>query len=324
MKRFFQSEAGAAVLWVVSSIVMGAVIAPWLYQGGKAFSAAAEKKDFPVILEWLGAACGRAGFSRYYGRALVASAIILLPFLFSRIRGLRALDGGTVDSWVWISWRMRVIQISAGFLIAGGMLWMLGVILEAFGAYAIKPNSMLLGKVLEKTIGPVVVVSLLEEWLFRGILLGLWLKFSKPMAACVGTSLYFAFVHFLRLPEGAVIGNPASLLAGFELLGKILLHFSNPQFFITDFATLFIIGIILAWARVRTGALWFSIGLHAGWIMAFKSYNLLYRSVSNHPLHSWGVGETLRSGLLPLLTLGLTAVICHFVWRACEAGRSVS
>ena len=86
MKRFFQSEAGASVLWVISAMVMGAVMAPWLYQAGKAFAGATEKHDFPAILEWLGAACGRASFSRYYGRALVASAIILLPFLFSRIR----------------------------------------------------------------------------------------------------------------------------------------------------------------------------------------------------------------------------------------------
>lgn len=302
------------MLWVVSAMVMAAVIAPWLYQAGKALAGAAETKDLPAVLEWLGAACGRAEFSRFYGRALAASAVILLPFLFSRIRGLRALDGGTGDTYVRVPWRLAVIEIGVGFLIAGGMLWALGMVLDALGAYALKPNPMSFGKVVEKTVAPVVVVPLLEEWLFRGLLLGLWLKFAKPMSACVGTSLYFAFVHFLKLPEGAVIENPASPLAGFELLGKILLHFTNPQFFITDFATLFIIGMILAWARVRTGALWFSIGLHAGWIMAFKGFNLLYRSVSDHPLHAWGVGDTLRSGLFPLLTLGLTAAICHLAW----------
>ena len=60
-----------------------------------------------------------------------------------------------------------------------------------------------------------------------------------------------------------------------KLLGKILLHFTEPMFFITDFATLLAIGLILAWAVLRTGALWFSIGLHAGWIMSFKAFNIL-------------------------------------------------
>jgi hypothetical protein len=35
------------------------------------------------------------------------------------------------------------------------------------------------------------------------------------------------------------------------------------------------------------------------------------------------VGDTLRSGVLPLLTLGLTAVICHFVLKRFEANRAL-
>jgi membrane protease YdiL (CAAX protease family) len=116
--------------------------------------------------------------------------------------------------------------------------------------------------------------------------------------------------------------DPTHALAGFQRLGRIFLHFTDPLFFVTDFATLLGVGLILAWARVRTGALWFSIGLHAGWIMAFKGFNLLYQIVPGHPLRPWGVGESLRSGILPLLTLGLTAVICHFVLRRFAAARN--
>jgi hypothetical protein len=66
---------------------------------------------------------------------------------------------------------------------------------------------------------------------------------------------------------------------------------------------------------VRTGALWFSIGLHAGWVAAFKGFNLLYRGVDDHPLRPWGVGDDLRSGILPLLALGVTAIVCHFALK---------
>lgn len=304
-------------------MVLAAGIAPWLYQAGKSLAGAAAGKELPAVLEWLGAACGRADFSRFYSRALVASAVMLLPFLFWRIRGLRALDGGTGDRCGRVSWRSAILQIAVGFLIAAGMLWGIGMVLNALGAYALKTNPMSVGKVVAKSLPPTLVVPLLEEWLFRGLLLGLWLKFAKPASACIGTSLYFAFVHFLKLPEGSELGNPASPLAGFELLGKILVHFTNPQFFVTDFATLFVIGMILAWARVRTGALWFSIGLHAGWIMAFKGYNMLYRPIFDHPLRPWGVGESLRSGLFPLLTLALTAAICHYALRGFESRRPV-
>ena len=311
MRRFLKSEAGAAVIWIVAALLLAAVSAPWLYTGGKSLSAAAETGQLPGVLEWLGAACGRSDFDRYFSRALLASALLLLPLLIRRVRALGA--GQSVAGLVKLPWSTALFQIAAGCLIAGGMLWALGAVLEELGAYVPKSKPVAFGKLLGKIAIPALVVPLLEEWLFRGLLLGLWLRFAKAPAACIGTSLFFAFVHFLKLPDGAVIADPASPLAGFALLGKVLGHFTDPQFFVTDFATLFFIGMILAWARLRTGALWFSIGLHAGWIAVFKGFNLLHSAVDHHPLRPWWVGESLRSGLLPLLTLALTAALCHLV-----------
>jgi membrane protease YdiL (CAAX protease family) len=315
MKRFLQSEIGAAVVWVLCALTMAAVISPWVYQAGKQLAATAEVKDLPVILEWLGGECRRAKVDRFFDRSLWLSALVLLPLLFRRVRHLRADSEQEPNALVKISWRFMAIQILTGCAIAGGMLWALGGILEVVGLYIPKQNPSSLGKLLPQILIPAVAAPLLEEWLFRGVLLGLWLRFARPAAACIGTSLLFAFLHFLKPPDGVVIADPAHPLAGFELLGKILLHFTDPVFFVTDFATLLVVGLILAWARVRTGALWFSIGLHAGWIMAFKTFNLLYRKIPGHPLSPWGVGDSLRSGVLPLLVLGLTAVVCHFAMK---------
>lgn len=324
MKRFFQSEAGAAVLWVVSAVLLAAMIVPWIYQAGKAFAEICSNHDLSALAEWLGGACRRAHFSRYFSRSLAFSAIALLPFLFHRIRRIRADTGALgVVALHRVSWVSMLFQIAVGCVIAGGMLWAMGATLELLGAYAPKREVPSIGKMVRDVLPAAIGASLLEEWLFRGLLLGLWLKFSKPLVACLGTSLFFAFVHFLRAPDGAVIAAPGGPLAGFELLGKILHHFTDPQFFVTDFATLFGIGMLLAMARVRTGALWFSIGLHSGWIIALKAFNLVYQSVPAHPLHPWGVGETLRSGGFPLLTLGLTAVICHWILKRFEVKHEV-
>lgn len=223
-----------------------------------------------------------------------------------------------------VTWKSAWIQILVGCVIAGGMLWGIGVILETVGAYALKSNPPATGKLLSKVLLPAVAAPLVEEWLFRGLLFGLWLRFAKPVAACLGTSLVFAFVHFLNPPAGTAMADPGHVFAGFELLGKILWHFADPLFFVTDFATLFVVGMILAWARVRTGALWFSIGLHAGWVLAFKTFNMFYEKVPGHSLRSWAVGESLRSGVLPLIALGITALICHFVLRRFAAERPVA
>lgn len=315
MKRFFQSEIGAAVLWVLGSLVMTAVISPWVFQAGRGLADLAEARQLPALLEWLGAACGRANFTRFFDRSLLFSALVLLPLLLRRIKTLRAAaePGAVAFFGARVPWKSAAAQVVVGCLIAGGMLWGAGVVLEQVGAYAPKADAPALGKLLPQILIPAVVASVLEECLFRGLLLGLWLRFARPAAACLGTSLLFAFLHFLKPPAGTPHLNPAHALAGLQRLGNICLHFTDPLFFVTDFATLLGVGLILAWARVRTGALWFSIGLHAGWIMAFKGFNLLYQIVPGHPLRPWGVGESLRSGLVPLFTLGLTALICHFV-----------
>lgn len=308
------------MLWVLGSMLLAAVIAPWLYRVGMSLGEAAATKDLPGVLEWVGRSSARAKFSRFYNRSLLLAGLVLLPFLFRRIRLVRAQSLWVDDSVARVSWKCGLGQAAAGCAIASGLLWTLGLLLHQWGASVVSPNAPGAGKLLGLVLIPAVAAAALEEWLFRGLLLGLWLRFSKPAAACAGTSLFFAFVHFIEPPAGSRIADPASPLAGFELLGKIVGHFADPRFFVTDFATLFVVGMILAWARLRTGALWFSMGLHAGWILAFKSYNLLFRGNPLHEVHPWGVGDSLRSGMLPMLTLAATALCCHFVLRGFEAG----
>ena len=311
MTRFIQSEIGAAVAWVVGSLLMAAVISPHVYQGGKALAAAAELHDWPAMIEWIAGSCGRAKLGRFFDRSLLFSALVLLPFLLSRIRRLRAA-GDTTSSWELrpLAWPTVAIQVLLGCLIAGTFLFALTGLLGLAGCCVPREIHPPLAKALPKILIPAVAAPLLEEWLFRGLLLGLWLRFAKPLPACLGTSLLFAFLHFLKPPAGTIIADPTHPLAGFELLGSILLHFADPEFFVTDFATLFLVGMILAWTRLRTGSLWFAIGLHAGWIIAFKAFNLFFEVVENHPLHPWGIGDNPRSGLLPILSLLLTAWLC--------------
>ncbi len=313
--RFIRSQAGSVVLWFVASLILAAALSPFLHQAGQAFGRYAAEHELAAFWESIGRSSRRADFGRYFSRALTFAALVLLPWMFRRIRRIRATDGEGAVRCVGVSWASAAVQVATGCVIAGGMLWGLGWILELAGAYVPDADAVASGKMISQAVVPAVIVPPLEEWLFRGVLLGFWLGFSRPLGACLGTSAVFAFAHFLRLPEGAVIANPSSPLAGFELLGKVVGHLADPRFFVTDFATLFGIGMILAWTRVRTRSLWFAIGLHAGWILAFKGFNLYYEVVADHPLRPWGVGEDLRSGILPMATLALTALVCHFALK---------
>lgn len=325
LKRFFKSEIGAAVVWVFCTLVLAAVLSPWVYQGGQHLAEMTKTGAPPRVLKWLGEACGRSQFPRFFDRTLMFSALVLLPPLLRRLRELRAASGvGQENPDRWFTWKSSVAQIAIGCVIAGSLMWGIGMIVEMLGAFTTSDEPPAWREALPPILLSAAAASLVEEWLFRGILLGMWLRSSRPRTACLGISLLFAFLHFLHPPAGRVIEDPGSAHAGFDLLGCILLHFGNPLFLVTDFATLFGAGLILAWARVRTGALWFSIGLHAGWILAFKGFQLFYDKVPGHPLSPWGVGDNLRSGLLPLCALGLTALACHFALRRFPAGNVIN
>ena len=66
---------------------------------------------------------------------------------------------------------------------------------------------------------------------------------------------------------------------------------------VAGFATLFLIGLILADARLRTRSLWLPIGLHAGWIFASGAFNkVAHREIVALP---W-LGQNLLIGVVPL------------------------
>ena len=311
MRRFFRSEAGAVLLWVAASLLLAAIIVPWLYQGGRAVAGMSAMQAAGGLAGWLGHACARADFGRYFNRSLLLAALLLLPLLFRRLRRVRRTEVTVPGLGIMDQWPQGLLLWTMGVVAAGGVVWALGMILAQVGTFQAIPVQPSMGQLVNQVAISAIGVAVVEEWLFRGLLLGLWLRVSRPAVACIGTSLVFAVVHFLTPPTGYAIANPAAVGAGFGWLWGILQHFTDPGFIAADFLTLFGIGLVLASARLRTGHLWLSIGLHCGWVVAFKGFNLTHQKLPNGPVDGLLVGESLRTGLLPLAALGLTALICH-------------
>lgn len=320
--RFLKSEAGAVVLWLVGTILLAASVFPWIYRLGHHLAAEAATKDLSPILESVGASAAKADLGTYFSRALYVAVLLLLPVLILRLRKIRKARGPAVMVTSPLPkpppWKIRVIHLLVAFALATALLWALGLGLEKAGAFFADSTPPSIAKVLKKSLTPAVLAGIIEEWLFRGLLLGVWLRITKPRTALLSVSFIFAVVHFLQPPANYAIADPAAGFAGFQLLGGVLLHFTDPRFIASELALLFVLGLVLGSNRLRTGSLCVPIGLHAGFVFAFKSFNLLYDKADS-PLRPLWIGESLRSGLLPLATLILTGVICTFVFRSKKA-----
>jgi membrane protease YdiL (CAAX protease family) len=81
---------------------------------------------------------------------------------------------------------------------------------------------------------------------------------------------------------------------------------------LAGFTTLFLIGLILADARISTRSLWLPIGLHAGWILA----SAVFAKVARRELLAlpW-LGKNMLIGLVPLAVCLVSWVLLRIWFR---------
>ena len=101
----------------------------------------------------------------------------------------------------------------------------------------------------------------------------------------------------------------------------MLRNFCDVKAVIPGFLNLTLAGIILGLAYQRTGNLYFSIGLHAGWIFWLKFYGLVTLSAGQGNTWLWGT-EMMTDGWLTLPMLLATLLILPRLTQP-ERGKSV-
>lgn len=303
------------VIWLFASLLLAALLTPHLYEAGKTFATSAQANDYPAVMESIAKSAQKAKADRYFSRCLLVSALALLPFLIRRVK--RIPDRGNRAEFTLRkqSWARRSAQLGTGLAIGAVALGGLALILHFTGASEPNEKSISFSKILSKALVPALGAGVIEEWIFRGLLLGLWLRACSMKTAWIGSSVMFSFLHFLKPPKGIEIADPYAWHAGLEILSSTLGHFANPTFFVTEFATLTFLGMILAYSRIRTHSLCFAIGLHAGLVFALKTFSMTQTLNPSSPLYPWFIGTDLKSGLLPLAALGICMIACIFSIR---------
>lgn len=291
------------LLYIAAVMLGGALLAPWLAQAGLAL--------FPEPGGWLADEARKAPFARYFSRACQFWAVLLLWPLIRWTRMGRAL---------FPPFRPMVSglrEYALGFALAAGLLLALGAGIGTVGWFRLRPQPAWGG--VWEPLGAALGAGALEELFFRGALLGLLLKSMPPLRAALAVSFLFAFVHFLKPPEGwSLPMEEVAWSSGFAVLRAIGGGFLDARFLLAEFATLFAVGWVLAMARLRTGRLWACMGLHGGWVFGLKYFSALTLSSKALRAGEWlpWMGVNLKIGLLPLLVIALTGWVFARMTRA--------
>ena len=253
----------------------------------------------------------KADFERFFNRAALISTLLFLPVM---IRASRS------EHRLLPPWRLdgRALgQALIGFALAAGLLLALGWAYCRAGVYVINPKAS--WTALSQPVIAALGAGIVEEILFRGLVLGLLLRSLSAGKALFWTTFIFAIVHFLKPPAGFDI--PASQVtwhSGFDVIGGIAGHFADLNFLLAEFFTLFAVGWVVGQARIATGSLWAGIGLHAGWVFGLKYFSALTLgspALRNGEHLPW-IGVNLKIGLVPLAVVLFTGWLASRFWKS--------
>jgi len=160
------------------------------------------------------------------------------------------------------------------FLVSFGVgAVILGILVASLLALQIrvpKQDELEILAILAKSAITGLIVALLEETLFRGLLFTTIRKYATPLLAIIISALYYAALHFLhskiKLPVESV-----HWYSGFPIVLDGFTQIISPNRF-DSLLALFTVGVLLAMVRhyFQKGLI-YCIGLHASWVFVLKA-----------------------------------------------------
>jgi len=278
----------ALVIYIVVVFFGGALLAPWLFWLAQHFAQSVPK-------------LANAPFHRFMDRSFLLLALAgMWPLM-------RALGAKSLNETGLVPPYGQSKRLFGGLLLGFVSLAVVaGIVLVAGGRAPV--GGAAAGKIIETILNAAAtaaVVAILEEVLFRGgVFGGLRRMFYWPLALLL-SSLIYALVHFLQRAD---LAGPVAWNSGLVLLPRMLAGFVDFHALVPGFFSLTLAGVLLGLAYQRTGNLYFSIGLHAGWIFWLKFFGTFTADVPRTAVWFWGTGKMI-DGWLAFFVLALTLTV---------------
>lgn len=306
-ERNLTATSNRTIVWLVAilffSAIAGAIVAPPVYS---------LLVRFGRHVGWL-SALRDLEFERVWSRSIMlwAIALGLATMKWSGLNGVAAFG--------YAARRQGVQSLLAGAF--AGVLSM--AFLQAFGfifrAYEFTEGASQLLKqsLFGATLGA-LVVGLIEEGFFRGLLMRLFSGGRRFWTGALASSVLFSLAHFLK-PEPPVAIAHADWRTGFELFGYVFNRLDGSWNSLPLALNLFLMGWALcgfAWVR---GDVYFVAGLHAGWVWVLQALSGLVKRNADRGLIAFGPTADIAKGWLATAVLLMLAVVA--TRRAMGRGR---
>lgn len=238
-------------------------------------------------MNWRWICCNDQGLRSGWRILIYALLFQLLLFAFAPLAGVELGEGPAALTWQWVP--ILAAAVTAGWIIlvalerrppgALGFAWYRGVPRELGAGVAIGALSL----------GAVVVFFFLAGWVtyhpeggspgeYLGTLAGGFVFF---LVAAAAEEAIFRGYPFQALVQG-IGAIPATLVSSLAFAAA---HALNPNVDLFALLNIFLAGIMLSAAYLRTRSLWFATAVHLGW-------NWSMASLFDLPVSGWTAVDT--------------------------------
>jgi membrane protease YdiL (CAAX protease family) len=204
----------------------------------------------------------RFPFPRIFDRTVMATLLIAMLFAARDLKLISLMIKGLVHL-PRRSFRYAV----RGFVVAMIAIAILIGLAIAFGGRTADIGTAI--ALIPKYFLAAIAIAFIEEAFFRAFLLGgMRRDFGKRVALIVSAAIY-AIAHLVRSPARFYVTGYTPG-AGLITLAHSIDQFKDPGIAIPTLVGLFLLGLVLGEAYILTGSVYFSIGLHCGFVLGSK------------------------------------------------------
>ncbi|MGH7847319.1 MAG: lysostaphin resistance A-like protein [Candidatus Binatia bacterium] len=288
------------LLFLLSVLALNCLISPWM--------AALWNLILDAVPEWRSY---QQPFSRIFTRLYMIMGIVLFFFCRPLLKIESFSELGLTREPHW--WR----SISLGFIIACvsfAAILMTMTFADVFTPGFRRSVSTMLGRVFAGLMTG-LTVGFLEEIFFRGMIFKGLMADTKPATAFLLANFFYAAIHFVKPAEKVPLSG-IEPLAGFRHLISSFAPLLDPAEIFPGVIGLFLIGVALSYAFSRTGSLYLSIGLHAGWVFAVKTFELFGRAPRRDLGWIFGASNPkIVSGVATWIGVLIVLAVIHWLTR---------